>query len=272
MRIRSALLPVVLLAAAVALPAQDGKKPQEPKKGDKQEAQAPKDDKTTAKDPAIVAIDKFIKANAPGKGNAQWRTGMAQPPKLTFTKGHDYFWHVKTNKGDITIKLLPETAPMHVSSTIYLARTGYYDGLSFHRVIPNFMAQGGCPLGSGSGGPGYKYDGEFDPSVKHDRPGLLSMANAGPGTDGSQFFLTFVKTAHLDGKHTIFGMVVSDMAVLKALEAAGTGGGKPTEPLTMERTWVSVVPAPVQPAEEKEGDKAGDKEKGGSDNGGGKKG
>jgi cyclophilin family peptidyl-prolyl cis-trans isomerase len=95
-------------------------------------------------------------------------------------------------QGPIDVKLLPDVTPMHASSTIYLTRLGYYDGLAFHRVIPGFMAQGGCPLGTGTGGPGYEYDGEFSPTVKHDKPGILSMANRGPGTDGSQFFLTFV--------------------------------------------------------------------------------
>ena len=97
--------------------------------------------------------------------------------------------------GDVVIKLRPDLAPGHVERIAGLARDGFYDGVVFHRVIPGFMAQGGDPTGTGSGGPNYKYGGEFDPKVKHDRPGLLSMANAGPGTDGSQFFLTFAKTS-----------------------------------------------------------------------------
>jgi cyclophilin family peptidyl-prolyl cis-trans isomerase len=129
---------------------------------------------------------------------------------------------------------------MHVTSFAYLARLGFYDGLSFHRVIPQFMAQGGCPLGSGTGGPGYRFDGEFAPGVKHDRPGLLSMANAGPGTDGSQFFLTFVPAPWLDGKHTIFGATQGGEAVLRALEACGSSSGRTSEPLRMEQVAIEV--------------------------------
>jgi cyclophilin family peptidyl-prolyl cis-trans isomerase len=147
---------------------------------------------------------------------------------------------METNKGAIQIRLMPEVAPMHVTSFCYLAKLGFYDGLSFHRVISGFMAQGGCPLGTGTGGPGYQFGGEFKPGVKHDRPGLLSMANAGAGTDGSQFFLTFVATPWLDGKHTIFGEVVEGQNVLKALEQAGSRGGETREPVRMERVTVAV--------------------------------
>jgi cyclophilin family peptidyl-prolyl cis-trans isomerase len=155
-------------------------------------------------DPALSACDEHIASAGIDTSSAKWRTSLKQPPQFPFDVDKTYFWDVETNVGPIRIKLLPEVAPNHVSSTMFLSRLGFYDGLKFHRVIDGFMAQGGCPLGTGTGGPGYKYDGEFDASVRHDRPGLLSMANAGPGTDGSQFFLTFVPTPHLDGKHTIF--------------------------------------------------------------------
>jgi cyclophilin family peptidyl-prolyl cis-trans isomerase len=130
---------------------------------------------------------------------------------------------------------------MHVSSTIYLSRLGFYDGITFHRVIPGFMAQGGDPLGNGRGGPGYKYAGEFDKRVKHDRPGLLSMANAGPGTDGSQFFLTFVPTPHLNGKHTIFGEVVEGMETVKEIERRRLPGSSTgQEPLVINHARIEV--------------------------------
>jgi cyclophilin family peptidyl-prolyl cis-trans isomerase len=196
-------------------------------------------------DPAVADIDKFIAENG-GKidrAKANWKLQLPKPPQVVFDAGNTYFWIMETNKGTIRIKLLPKVAPMHVSSTIYLARLGFYDGLAFHRVITQFMAQGGCPLGRGNGGPGYKYDGEFDPAVKHTKPGLLSMANAGPGTDGSQFFLTFLATPWLDGKHTIFGEVVDGMDVVKALEAAGSGNGQTREPLSIVKTTIEVAKA-----------------------------
>lgn len=123
---------------------------------------------------------------------------------------------IQTNKGTIRIELFAEQAPVTVANFVNLAQRGYYDGLTFHRVIANFMVQGGCPLGSGTGGPGYKFKDECTPALKHDRPGILSMANAGPGTNGSQFFITHVPTDWLDGKHTVFGAVVdaSDQAVV----------------------------------------------------------
>lgn len=117
---------------------------------------------------------------------------------------------IKTSKGDINLTLFATKTPVTVSNFTQLAAKGYYDGLKFHRVIPDFMIQGGCPQGIGTGGPGYKFKDEFHPELRHDTPGVLSMANAGPGTNGSQFFITHVETGWLDGKHTVFGKVNSD--------------------------------------------------------------
>jgi len=189
---------------------------------------------------AIDAIDAFIASQDIDKSSSGWKTQLPKPPEAEFDADKTYYWKLDTNVGPIKIKLMPDVAPMHVTSTIYLTRLGFYDDVRFHRVISGFMAQGGDPLGRGTGGPGYKYAGEFDPEVQHDRPGLLSMANAGPGTDGSQFFITFVKTPHLDGKHTIFGEVVEGMDTVRALEDAGSRSGRPSKELLIEEATVEV--------------------------------
>jgi peptidyl-prolyl cis-trans isomerase B (cyclophilin B) len=126
-----------------------------------------------------------------------------------------------TTKGDIRLKLFPDKAPLTVLNFVNLSKRGFYNGLTFHRVIPNFMIQGGDPVGNGTGGPGYKFKDEFSPDLKHSKPGVLSMANAGPGTNGSQFFITHVPTPWLDGKHTIFGEVVDaqDQKVVNSIVA-----------------------------------------------------
>lgn len=124
-----------------------------------------------------------------------------------------------TSKGVIRLKLYDKDVPYTVANFVNLANRGYYNGLVFHRVIKDFMIQGGCPLGNGTGGPGYKFEDEFVPTLIHDRPGLLSMANAGPNTNGSQFFITHVPTPWLNGKHTVFGCVMGkeDMAVVNSV-------------------------------------------------------
>ena len=198
--------------------------------------------KTTSsvKDKAMTQIEKMITDAKIDKTNSSWRTTLPKPSVANFDSTHTYWCRMVTNKGAILIKFMPDVAPMHVTSFIYLTKLGFYDGLPFHRVITGFMAQGGDPLGNGSGGPGYEFDSEFKPDVKHDKPGRLSMANAGPGTDGSQFFLTFAPTPWLDGKHTIFGEVTEGMDVLKKLEAAGSQSGKTSEPLKMEKVTIEV--------------------------------
>ena len=114
-----------------------------------------------------------------------------------------------TSKGPVQVTLYPDQAPLTVANFVNLAQRGYYDGLKFHRVIPDFMVQGGCPKGTGTGGPGYKFEDEVNTGLRHEK-GVLSMANAGPGTNGSQFFITHIATSWLDGKHTVFGKVVGD--------------------------------------------------------------
>jgi len=117
---------------------------------------------------------------------------------------------IKTEKGDIRLILFPDKTPLTVLSFVNLSKRGFYDGLTFHRVIPDFMIQGGCPSGTGTGGPGYRFKDEFSDDLRHSKPGMLSMANAGPGTNGSQFFITHLATPWLDNKHAIFGQVVDE--------------------------------------------------------------
>ena len=118
--------------------------------------------------------------------------------------------HINTNRGTIKLNLFYDLVPLTVSNFVNLANRGYYNNLKFHRVIDQFMVQAGCPLGTGTGGPGYDFEDEFNPSLKHDKPGILSMANAGPGTNGSQFFITHVETPWLDNNHTVFGSVINE--------------------------------------------------------------
>ena len=117
---------------------------------------------------------------------------------------------IQTSKGNIELDLFYDEAPFTVANFVNLSKRGYYDNLSFHRVIDDFMVQGGCPLGTGTGGPGYQFQDEFHPSLKHDKPGILSMANSGPRTNGSQFFITHLATPWLDNNHTVFGSVIDD--------------------------------------------------------------
>lgn len=124
---------------------------------------------------------------------------------------------IDTDRGPITLELYPDKAPLTVANFVNLAKRGYYDGLNFHRVINDFMIQGGCPKGTGTGGPGYKFEDETKNGVKHDR-GVISMANAGPNTNGSQFFITHIKTDWLDGKHTVFGKVLEGLDVVDAVK------------------------------------------------------
>ncbi|GAC1384013.1 MAG: peptidylprolyl isomerase [Marmoricola sp.] len=160
-----------------------------------------------------------------------------------------------TNRGDIVINLLPNHAPKTVENFVGLAegtvdytddagRSGvkYYDGLGFHRVIDNFMIQGGCPLGTGTGGPGYKFKDEFHPELAFNKPYLLAMANAGPGTNGSQFFITTVPTEWLTNRHTIFGEV-ADQASRDVVDAIGTTpvgpGDRPVDPVIIESVEIT---------------------------------
>jgi cyclophilin family peptidyl-prolyl cis-trans isomerase len=149
----------------------------------------------------------------------QWTTA----PAMQIDPKKKYKAHMETDKGTMVIELFADKTPKTVNNFVFLSREGFYDGVIFHRVIDNFMAQGGDPTGTGRGGPGYKFGDEFDSSLKHDKQGILSMANAGPGTNGSQFFITHGPTPHLNGKHTVFGQVVEGLDVLMSIPARDPG-------------------------------------------------
>jgi cyclophilin family peptidyl-prolyl cis-trans isomerase len=139
------------------------------------------------------------------------------PPEMSIDPDQPYFARFETTKGAFCAELYAKQAPKTVNSFVFLAEEGFFDGIDFHRVLPGFVAQAGDPTGSGFGGPGYRYEDEIDPELTHDGSGVLSMANAGPGTNGSQFFITYDALPQLDGKHTVFGRVVEGMDVVESL-------------------------------------------------------
>ncbi len=155
------------------------------------------------------------------------------PPSMQIDPVKNYTAHMDTDKGTMVINLFADKAPRTVNNFVFLAREGFYEGVIFHRVIADFMAQGGDPTGRGSGGPGYQFEDEVHPSLKHDKRGILSMANAGPNTNGSQFFITHRAAPHLDGKHSVFGQVVDGLDVLMAIP--------PRDPSRMHDPAVKIV-------------------------------
>lgn len=148
--------------------------------------------------------------NSPKK---QW----SAPPEMQIDPQKSYTAIINTAKGEIVLELFSDKTPITVNNFVFLCQQGFYDGTIFHRVIRDFMAQGGDPTGTGRGGPGYQFADEFNPNLRHDKPGVLSMANAGPNTNGSQFFITHVPTPWLDGKHSVFGQVTKGMDVLLSI-------------------------------------------------------
>ena len=154
---------------------------------------------------------------------------------MTIQTDNRYVATLNTNHGAIVIELFPEEAPKTVNNFVFLSREGFYDGVIFHRTMENFMIQGGDPTGTGTGGPGYRFEDEFVSSLVFDSPGILAMANAGPNTNGSQFFITTVPTSHLDGKHTIFGRVLEGQEVADAISKVRTAArNKPMRNVVIE--------------------------------------
>lgn len=156
-------------------------------------------------------------------------------PDMIIDTDNEYEAILSTSKGDIRVRLFDDESPLTVNSFVFLASQGFYDGLTFHRVIADFMAQGGDPTGQGFGGPGYQFEDETDNGLTFDRPGLLAMANSGPNTNGSQFFITYVPTPHLNGGHTIFGEIIEGADVLSALEKVQPGGASGSQADVIER-------------------------------------
>jgi cyclophilin family peptidyl-prolyl cis-trans isomerase len=167
---------------------------------------------------SVVILVAVAWANLEKKGTEE--TQMKQwssPPAMSLDLQKQYYATIKTEKGDIRIQLFADKAPVTVNNFVFLARQHFYDNTTFHRVIPGFVAQGGDPTGTGAGGPGYSFADEFHPDLRHDSAGIISMANSGANTNGSQFFITYAPEPHLDDVHTVFGKVVSGMDVLNAL-------------------------------------------------------
>lgn len=184
----------------------------------------PAEEETTAPDPTETPVPETAPAGegAPDQPASSLepaqRDGMYDaPPEMTIDPSKYYYATFKTEKGDIRAQLFAERAPVTVNNFVFLAREGFYDNTRFHRVLENFMAQAGDPTGTGAGGPGYRFQDEIVPGLEFDRGGLLAMANAGPGTNGSQFFITFAETPWLNGAHTIFGEVLDGREVLDEL-------------------------------------------------------
>jgi cyclophilin family peptidyl-prolyl cis-trans isomerase len=247
MRIRTSgvvtLSLALALAAGVSL-AQD--QPATPAAADTaKKASPPVKVSTTAHatvDAAVKAIDAQIAKNAADKKDPAWKTKLKMPTLVKFDPAKSYYARMVTSKGEMLIKLKPEVAPFHVTNFIYLSRLGFYDGTKFHRVMKGFMAQGGDPLGNGTGGPGYGFNLEVSPKALHNAPGVLSTANTGqPGSDGSQFFIMFNAYPSLDLHYSVFGQVEEGMETLKALEAvANPGDGPPTELVKLVKMTIEV--------------------------------
>ena len=191
---------------------------------------------------APVAQPTAIPSNSGNSSTpSQGQTGggsakkYAAPPQMSIDSSAGYTAKIKTNKGNIVIELFPASAPKTVNNFVFLANEGFYNGVIFHRVIPNFMIQGGDPTGTGTSGPGYKFEDEIDTKLGFDKPGILAMANSGPGTNGSQFFITTAATPHLNGNHTIFGKVLEGQDVADTISTVPAGrGNKPNEPIVIQ--------------------------------------
>ena len=209
MKLRHYLVPTLLLLVALLLIA-CGAPAAPPVAAPDQTTEVEGAPAPPASDETVATPEVVEDVNLPEKS---W----AEAPPMTIDPSKTYIATFKTEKGDIVVELFADKAPVTVNNLVFLANEGFYDNTTFHRVLEDFMAQGGDPTGTGSGGPGYEFEDEIDPNLTFDRPGLLAMANSGPGTNGSQFFITFAPVPWLDGRHTIFGEVIEGSEVLDQL-------------------------------------------------------
>lgn len=194
----------------------------------------------------VVVKDDVVTVNQDGKLFQFNKKEIIEMNGQTVDKAKNPVIRIATSKGDIIVELFEDEVPNTVANMVSLAEQGFYQGMSFHRIINGFMAQAGCPNSKrgatgmpGTGGPGYRFADEFSPRLKHNKRGILSMANSGPNTNGSQFFICFGPTPHLDGRHAVFGQVIQGAEVLDKLEAIGTQSGKPQESVTFNIEVVS---------------------------------
>jgi cyclophilin family peptidyl-prolyl cis-trans isomerase len=198
-------------------------------------------EKADATGDPLEQVDAFIAAKKIDTTSPGWRVRLPRPALLTFPPGKKLYWTLETNKGRMFAEIFHEVAPMHASNVAYLTRLGFFDGLTFHRVIQGFMAQGGDPLGNGKGMPGYAIPLEVRGDVRHDDVGVLSTANYGrPDTDGSQFFIMFAPRRALDGGYSVFGKVIEGLDTVRAIEALGAprDPGTPRERIVIERATI----------------------------------
>lgn len=206
------------------------------------------DDAVTLMRESIERMRASGRLTTEGEG---WRTRLPKFEAVPFNAGGTYQWILETSKGELTADLFPEAAPDHVRNVLYLSLLGFYEGLGFHRIIPGFMAQGGCPLGRGTGGPGYTVDLEVSRDHLHRGSGVLSMARSQQrNSAGSQFFITFADARSLDMQYSVFGQVRGGETVIAALEAAGNpdpraNGVPPRKAVTLLRTRVVWIPEPA---------------------------
>ena len=199
---------------------------------------------SAASTPAAPAVT-LVPTPTIGSGSSSVRRQFSSPPVTILDPESDYVAAFRTNYGNFRVRLLSTQTPVTVNNFVFLAQQSFYDGLTFHRVIEDFMIQGGDPTGTGAGGPGYQFQDEIVPGLVFDQPGKLAMANSGPGTNGSQFFVTTVPTSHLNGGHTIFGVVTEGQDVVDAISRVTTNArNAPLQRVTIER--IDIISSPRQ--------------------------